>query len=356
MANNTFGNNFSITSFGESHGQSIGIVIDGCPSDFEINLQHIQSELSRRRPGQSEVTTPRSETDNFEIISGIFEGRTTGAPITILIPNNNVRSSDYNDLKSVYRPSHADFTYEKKYGNRDYTGGGRSSARITAGWVAAGALAKQVLTTFFNIEITSYVSQIYTVSCPKSNAYVSADIEKSIVRCPDTAISAQMIDVINAAKKDGDSIGGIVTTFIKNCPIGVGDPVFNKLNAQLAKAMFSINAVKGFQVGSGFDSITKKGSELNDAWVNIDGAIGTKTNNSGGIQGGISNGMPIEFDVAFKPTSTISKEQHTINTASENIKLAASGRHDPCVVPRAVPIVEAMAAVVLLDYLVADCK
>lgn len=356
MANNTLGNNFAITSFGESHGAHIGVVVDGCPSNFKLDLGQIQFELTRRRPGQSEVTTPRSETDDFEITSGLFESKTTGAPITILIPNKNANPLDYKDLKSVYRPSHADYTYEKKYGHRDYTGGGRSSARVTAGWVAAGAIAKQVLSHFFNLEITSYVSQIHTVTCPKSTEYTSNQIEKSIVRCPDAAKSDQMVDIISKAKAYGDSVGGVVSTVIHNCPIGVGDPVFNKLNAQLAKAMFSINAVKGFQVGSGFDSVTQKGSELNDAWLNDNNNIKTTTNNSGGIQGGISNGMPITFDVAFKPTSTISKDQETINTAAENITLAATGRHDPCVVPRAVPIVEAMAAIVLLDYLVKDCK
>lgn len=356
MINNTFGKNFAITSFGESHGKHIGVVIDGCPSNFELDLAHIQNELQRRRPGQSEVTTSRLESDDFEITSGIFENKTTGAPITILIPNKNAQPTDYDHLKSVYRPSHADYTYEKKYGHRDFAGGGRSSARITAGWVAAGAVAKQVLAQFFDIQIMAYVSQIHHVACPKSIEYTLMDIEKSIVRCPNAEISAKMVEVVNAAKSEGDSVGGIVSAVIKNCPFGVGDPVFNKLNAQLAKAMFSINAVKGFQIGSGFDSITKKGSELNDEWVVQNGIPSTSSNNSGGIQGGISNGMPIEFDMAFKPTSTISKAQHTINTDSKNITLAASGRHDPCVVPRAVPIVEAMAAITLLDYLVSDCQ
>lgn len=356
MASNTFGNHFAVTSFGESHGPHIGVVIDGCPANLTLDLSKIQYELNRRRPGQSEVTTPRTESDLFEITSGLFKGKTTGAPICILIPNKNANSSDYDHLASVYRPSHADYTYQMKYGHRDYTGGGRASARVTAGWVAAGAVAKQVLTQFFKIQITSYVRQIHNVSCPSSIDYKASDIEKSIVRCPVEDVSKRMIELIQAVKKEGDSVGGIVSTVIHDCPIGVGDPVFSKLNAQLAKAMFSINAVKGFQVGTGFDSILQKGSELNDSWVNEDGQITTSSNHSGGIQGGISNGMPITFDVAFKPTSTISKKQQTINTGGENIDLEAAGRHDPCVVPRAVPIVEAMAALVLVDFLVKDCR
>jgi chorismate synthase len=356
MSNNSFGNKFCVTSFGESHGKHIGVIVDGCPSNFKLDLDNIQQELHRRRPGQSEVTTSRTEDDLFEITSGLFEDKTTGAPITIIIPNNNAQPKDYSDLKEAYRPSHADFTYEKKYGNRDFRGGGRSSARITAGWVAAGAVAKQVLTKQFGISITSYVSQIHHISCPKSLSYSSADIETSIVRCPEKLVSDEMIKSIQNAKIQGDSLGGIVSTFINNCPVGVGEPVFEKINAQLAKAMFSINAVKGFQVGSGFDSVLHKGSELNDAWENIDGNFSTSTNNSGGIQGGISNGMPITFDVAFKPTSTIAMEQKTIGSDGTSQSLKASGRHDPCVVPRAVPIVEAMSAIVLLDNLVHDCR
>ena len=356
MASNQFGTQFSVTSFCESHGKHIGVIIDGCPSNIRIDLDGLQYELSRRRPGQSEVTTSRSEQDVFEITSGILNGKTTGAPITILIANKDARSKDYDDIKNVYRPSHADFTYEKKYGNRDYKGGGRSSARVTAGWVAAGALAKQILAKHFDIEISAYVSQIHTIVCPKSTEYSATKIENSLVRCPVDATSNKMIEAINAAKAEGDSLGGMVSCVIKNCPIGVGDPVFKKLNAQLAQGQFSINAVKGFQIGSGFYSIVKKGSELNDDWSFENGRYYTTTNNSGGIQGGISNGMPITFDTAFKPTSTISQEQTTSNKQGEQINLKIQGRHDPCVVPRAVPIVEAMAALTLIDFLVHRCQ
>ncbi|MFT5512840.1 MAG: chorismate synthase [Bacteroidia bacterium] len=356
MASNQLGTSFAVTSFGESHGKHIGVVIDGCPSNFKIDLGLIQCELNRRRPGQSEVTTSRTERDLFEIASGIFENKTTGAPITILIPNEDAKGKDYNHLKDVYRPSHADFTYEKKYGNRDYKGGGRSSARITAGWVAAGAIAKQILAGFFKIDITAYVSQVHTITCNKSNVYSRDAIENSIVRCPDVKASEAMVSLINTTKANGDSVGGIVSAVVNNCPFGVGDPVFKKLNAQLAHAMFSINAVKGFQVGSGFDSVLKKGSELNDNWLTGEDGFKTASNNSGGVQGGISNGMPITFDVAFKPTSTISIAQDTVDKDGNAVTLEASGRHDPCVVPRAVPIVEAMTALVLIDLLVSDCK
>jgi chorismate synthase len=355
MASNTFGTNFSITSFGESHGEHIGVIIDGCPSNFTIDLNQVQDELNRRRPGQSEVTTPRNEPDTFKVTTGVFEHKTTGAPITILIPNKNAQPSDYSHLKDVYRPSHADYTYEKKYGHRDYTGGGRSSARITAGWVAAGAIAKQVLAHYFKINISAYVSQIHSIACAKSTDYDFNAIEQSMVRCPIPSVSDQMIKAIQQVKKEGDSLGGIVSAVVKNCPFGVGNPVFNKINAHLALGMFSINAVKGFQVGSGFDAVQLKGSEHNDDWLKTDGHVHTDTNNSGGIQGGITNGMPITFDVAFKPTSTISIKQTTLNTAEENHVLEAIGRHDPCVVPRAVPIVEAMTACVLLDHLVSEC-
>ncbi|MCO4818954.1 MAG: chorismate synthase [Bacteroidetes bacterium] len=355
MASNQFGTHFSVTSFGESHGKHIGVVIDGCPSNIVIDEAHLQQELSRRRPGQSEVTTSRSEQDIFEITSGVFNGKTTGAPIAILIPNKDARSKDYSELEDIYRPSHADFTYKKKYGHRDFKGGGRSSARITAGWVAAGALAKQILATHFDIEISAYVSQIHSIKCPKSIDYSANAIEDSLVRCPDDTSSRKMIEAINAAKEEGDSLGGIVSCVIKNYPIGVGDPVFRKLNAQLAHGQFSINAVKGFQIGSGFSSIVQKGSELNDEWTYDDGNYTTKTNNSGGIQGGISNGMPITFDTAFKPTSTISKEQTTTNNQGDLVDLKMQGRHDPCVVPRAVPIVEAMAALTLIDFLIHRC-
>jgi len=264
MINNTFGKNFAITSFGESHGKHIGVVIDGCPSNFELDLAHIQNELQRRRPGQSEVTTSRLESDDFEFTSGIFENKTTGAPITILIPNKNAQPTDYDHLKSVYRPSHADYTYEKKYGHRDFAGGGRSSARITAGWVAAGAVAKQVLAQFFDIQIMAYVSQIHHVACPKSIEYTLMDIEKSIVRCPNAVISAKMVEVFNPAKSEGDSDRGIVPALLKNCSIDVGDSVFNKFNAQLANAKFSHKASKGVQITYGSDTFSKNRSASYD--------------------------------------------------------------------------------------------
>ena len=356
MASNQIGTSFTVTSFGESHGKHIGVVIDGCPSNFRLDIAQIQNELNRRRPGQSEVTTSRTEDDLFEITSGVLDNVTTGAPITLIIPNSDAKSKDYSHLEDIYRPSHSDFTYEKKYGIRDVNGGGRSSARVTAGWVAAGAVAKQLLKQHFNVQIMAYVSQVHNIKCVKSQDYSPLLVEKSIVRCPVETVSEQMITAIKDAQVEGDSLGGVVSCVIHNCPIGVGDPVFKKLNAQLAHGQFSINAVKGFQIGSGFDSILKKGSELNDSWVFENDNYQTTTNNSGGIQGGISNGMPISFDTAFKPTSTISKSQKTAKKDGSNITLQASGRHDPCVVPRAVPIVEAMAALTLIDFLVHDIK
>ncbi len=352
MAHNTFGKHFSITSFGESHGKHIGVIIDGCPSNVSLDLELVRQDLQRRRPGQSTLTTSRKENESFEITTGLFEGKTTGSPICILIANTDSRSKDYEELKDVYRPSHADFTYDKKYGIRDYKGGGRSSARITAGWVAAGAIAKQLLNDYFAISIQAYVQQVYTIICPKSTDYTYEMIEASTVRCPDKETSARMVNAIESAKEEGDSLGGVITCTIKNTPIGIGDPVFNKLNAQLANGMMAINAVKGFQLGSGFDSILKKGSELNDEWYMDNDEAKTATNNSGGIQGGISNGMDINFDVAFKPTSTIAKSQKSVTNTGESVDLKAKGRHDPCVLPRAVPIVEAMAALVLIDNLV----
>ncbi|MBO6515911.1 MAG: chorismate synthase [Bacteroidia bacterium] len=351
MSNNTLGRHFCITSFGESHGEHVGVIIDGCIPGLQLDLKYIQYELDRRKPGQSNITTSRKEDDSFRITSGIFKGITTGAPICILIPNQNARPNDYDHLKDVYRPSHADFTYEKKYGIRDYAGGGRSSARITAGWVAAGAIAKMILQEKFSVDIQAYVKQIHSVSCPDSLPVSKEAIEASIVRCPDPDAAKQMIAAIESAKEQGDSLGGIVRCSIQHSPVGVGEPVFQKLQAQLAHAMMSINASKGVQFGSGFDSVLKKGSELNDAWTIENGQPKTQTNNSGGIQGGISNGMDIYFDVAFKPTATINHEQDTLNKDLEPVKLSATGRHDPCVVPRAVSIVEAMAALVMVDNL-----
>ncbi len=353
MGSNTIGKRFSVTSFGESHGKHIGVVIDGFPANVKIDEDFIQAALDRRRPGQSALTTQRNESDRMEITTGVFEGKSTGAPITILIPNKDQRPEDYDHLKEVYRPSHADYTYEKKYGHRDHTGGGRSSARVTAGWVAAGALAETYLIDQYNIELSAWVSQVYDVQFTERKPFGRTEIDASIVRCPNAEASDKMEAAIQMAKEEGDSLGGIVSCYIRNFPVGIGNPVFEKLNAQLAHAMFSINAVKGFQLGSGFDSVKYKGSELNDSWEDQSGETSTSTNNSGGIQGGISNGQDIYFDVAFKPTATIGKSQQTINKEGENIDFAASGRHDPCVVPRAVTIVEAMAAIVLLDQILA---
>lgn len=350
MARNTLGKLLKITSFGESHGELIGVVLDGFPANFAIDLNHMQQALNRRKPGQSALTTQRKESDEFRIVSGLFEGKSTGAPIAILIPNNDANSKDYKDLKNLYRPSHADFTYEKKYGIRDYRGGGRSSARITAGWVAAGAMAEQYLMANSNIEIVSWVSSIYNIQADvDANVVTRSEIETSVIRCPDDAASALMELEIEMARTQGDSLGGTIQTVIRNCPIGIGEPVFGKLNAALAHAIFSINAVKGVEFGDGFDMTSKKGSEANDAFESMNGKISTQTNHSGGIQGGISNGQPIMFKTAFKPTATISMEQSTVNTAGESVTLSAAGRHDPCVLPRAVPIIDAMSALVLLD-------
>jgi chorismate synthase len=350
MAGNSLGQLFRITTFGESHGEAVGVVIDGCPPLVEVDINFVQNEMARRRPGQSELTTQRSEDDQVQILSGIFEGKTTGAPIAIIIPNKDQRSKDYDALKNVYRPSHADYVYETKYGIRDYRGGGRSSARATASVVAAGAIAKLLLQQK-GITIQAYVNQVGEIETPMS--YTELDLtqtEKNSVRCPHPETAKQMIAKIEEAKNEGDSLGGSITCVIQNTPVGLGEPVFDKLQADLAKAMLSINATKGFEYGSGFAGTKLKGSQHNDSFVNHNDTIKTTTNHSGGIQGGISNGMDIYCKVAFKPTATISKQQHTINQQGENINLEAKGRHDPCVLPRAVPIVEAMAALVLADH------
>ncbi len=346
---NTLGTIFKITSFGESHGPSVGVVIDGCPSGLAIDASFIQSELLRRRPGQSKITTARNETEAFEIISGVFEGKATGAPITILIANSDTRSKDYDHNTDVYRPSHADYTYQEKYGHRDHRGGGRSSARITAGWVAAGAIAKQFL-AYSNIKVQAYVSQAGNVKL--ETPYTQLDLtqtENNIVRCPDQEVAKQMIELIETTKKEGDTIGGVVSAVVSNMPVGLGEPIFDKLSAALGHAMLSINAVKGFEIGSGFKGATMKGSDHNDAFVAGDN-ITTQTNHSGGIQGGISNGEDIVFKVAFKPVATIMKEQNTVDESGNTAVIKGKGRHDPCVVPRAVPIVESMAAIVLADF------
>ncbi|HZW62249.1 MAG TPA: chorismate synthase [Flavobacteriaceae bacterium] len=345
MAGNTFGTLFTLTTFGESHGEAIGGIIEGCPPGIAVNLNSIQEELNRRKPGQSAIVSQRKEADQVDFHSGFFEGKTTGMPIGFSIKNTNAKSKDYIHLKDTYRPSHADFTYQKKYGIRDYRGGGRSSARETACWVVAGALAKQLMPTVSIHAFTSSVGDIY-LKKPYQNLDFS-QTETNEVRCPDTETASKMIDRIKAIRKEGDTIGGTVTCVVKQVPIGLGEPVFNKLHAQLAKAMLSINAVKGFEYGSGFCGTHMKGSEHNDAF-NPDGS--TKTNLSGGIQGGISNGMDIYFRVAFKPVATVMQSQESLNTSGEIVPLQGKGRHDPCVVPRAVPIVEAMTALVLVDF------
>lgn len=351
MAGNTFGNLFRLTSFGESHGVAIGGVIDGCPSNIEIDLDLIQLELDRRKPGQSAITTQRKEEDKVQILSGIMDGKTLGTPIGFVIHNKDQRSKDYGNLEKTYRPSHADYTYQEKYGIRDYRGGGRSSARETACRVVAGAIAMQVLATK-GIEIKTYVHKIGNIACSKSYEMMDLSvIDTNLVRCPDAKIAEEMEALIRATKKEGDSLGGVVQCVIMGVEVGVGEPVFDRLNADLAKAMFSINAVKGFELGSGFEGASQKGSEHNDAFGIVDDKVVTKTNNSGGIQGGISNGADIHFKVAFKPTATIYKSQETIDSDKNEIQLSAEGRHDPCVVPRAVPIVEGMAAIVILDQI-----
>lgn len=347
---NSYGKLFRITSFGESHGPAIGVVIDGCPAGLLIDETFIQSELDRRKPGQSKITTQRKESDNFNILSGVFEGKTTGAPIAIVINNEDQRSKDYSHLADTFRPSHADFTYEQKYGLRDYRGGGRSSARETAARVAAGAVAKLLLQQA-NIEIFGYVAQVGEIKAPHYSKMNLKETDSNIVRCPDSITAEKMIAHIDEIRKSRDTIGGIVTCVIKNLPIGLGEPVFDKLHAELGKAMLSINAVKGFEYGSGFEGVKLKGSQHNDEFVNEGGKIKTKTNYSGGIQGGISNGEDVYFNVAFKPVATIMMEQQSVDKAGQATTVSGKGRHDPCVVPRAVPIVEAMAALVIADFL-----
>ncbi|MDG1315186.1 MAG: chorismate synthase [Flavobacteriaceae bacterium] len=345
MAGNAFGSIFKLTTFGESHGIAIGGVIDGCPAGIKVDFDAIQFEMNRRKPGQSTIVTQRKEPDTVKFLSGIFEETTTGTPIGFLIENSNQKSKDYTHIKEVFRPSHADYTYSEKYGQRDYRGGGRSSARETACRVVAGALAKQFIKT---IKINAYTSAVGEIVLNKSYKELNlANAETNDVRCPDSEVAAQMISKIKAIRKDGDTIGGIISCVIKNVPVGLGEPVFDRLHAQLGKAMLSINAVKGFQYGSGFKGTQLKGSQHNDSF-NTNGS--TKTNLSGGIQGGISNGMDIYFDVAFKPVATIMKAQDTIDNKGKKIEMQGKGRHDPCVVPRAVPIVEAMAALVLADF------
>lgn len=345
MAGNSYGKLFTVTTFGESHGTSIGGIIDGCPSGLVLDFEKIQQELNRRKPGQSEIVTQRKEPDTVEFLSGIFEGITTGTPIAFHIKNTNQKSKDYSHIKDVYRPSHADYTYDQKFGVRDYRGGGRSSARETASRVVAGAIAKQLLK---DIKITAYTSSVGNIELLKPYQDLNfEEIENNDVRCPDAELAQRMKDKIKAIRKEGDTIGGTVSCVIQNVPVGLGEPVFDKLHAELGKAMLSINAVKGFEYGSGFQGTKMKGSEHNDLFNN-DGS--TKTNNSGGIQGGISNGMDIYFKVAFKPVATVIQKQDALDANGNIVEMQGKGRHDPCVVPRAVPIVEAMAALVIADF------
>lgn len=347
---NTFGNIFKLTSFGESHGSAIGGVVDGCPAGFELDIEQIQLELNRRKPGQSKIVTQRKENDELKILSGIFEGKTTGAPIGFIIENQNQKPKDYEHLSDTYRPSHADFTYTAKYGIRDPRGGGRSSARETATRVVAGAIAKQILLSQ-GISIHSFVKAVEKIEIPLHYSALNFDlIESNSVRCPHQETADLMLALIEQTKKEGDTLGGIVQCVVNNVPVGLGEPVFGKLHAALGSAMLSINAVKGFEIGSGFEGTKYKGSEQNDIFFNDGGKIKTKTNHSGGIQGGISNGQDIYFNVAFKPVATIMKDQTSVDEKGNEVVLKGKGRHDPCVLPRAVPIVDAMTAMVILDY------
>ncbi len=350
MFNNTFGNIFRLTTFGESHGAAIGGVIDGFPAGIRVDEEFVQRELARRKPGQSKLTTDRKEEDRVEFLSGIFEGVSTGTPIGFAVRNTNQHSGDYENLRSLYRPSHADFTYQQKYGLRDHRGGGRSSARETISRCVGGALAKLALRQL-GVEIYAYTSQVGDISLKCDyRLYDPSLIETNAVRCPDTEKAAAMEELITAVKREGDTIGGVITGVIRHCPVGLGEPVFGKLHAALGNAMLSINAVKGFEYGEGFEGASRRGSEQNDLFRMEEGRVSTRTNHSGGIQGGISNGQDIYFRIAFKPVPTLLTEQPTVNVDGEETTVKARGRHDPCVLPRAVPIVEAMAAMVLLDY------
>ena len=350
MRGNTFGKAFTISTFGESHGRALGVVIDGCPPGITITEDDVNAELAKRRPGQSKIVTQRKEPDFVEILSGVFEGRSTGTPIALMINNKDQKSKDYSHIKDSFRPSHADFTYQEKYGTRDYRGGGRSSARETVARVAAGAIAKKVLRQY-NIEILAWVSQVGHLKLEADKTITKDLIESNIVRCPDIELAEQMISYIKDIRKDGDTIGGMISCRISGVPPGLGEPVFDKLHADLAKAMMSINAVKGFEYGSGFNCVKMKGSEHNDIFVNTETGVKTNTNYSGGIQGGISNGMDINFNVAFKPVATLMKDQKSINKDLVSVNVTGKGRHDPCVVPRAVPIVESMASLTIIDHL-----
>ncbi|MBI5390786.1 chorismate synthase [Candidatus Woesearchaeota archaeon] len=351
MSGNTFGTLFRITNWGESHGKAIGVVIDGCPPQVEINEADIQAELDRRKPGQSKLTTTRQEDDHVEILSGVFEGKTTGTPIALMIHNTDTRKEDYAAFKDALRPSHADLTYLQKYGIRDPFGGGRSSARLTAGHVAAGAIAKKILKEAYGAEIIAYVKQVkHIIAEINLKQITQQQVEQSIVRCPEKKSAAAMIALIEKTKQQGDSVGGVIECIVRNIPAGLGEPLFDKIEADLAKAMLAINATKGFEIGSGFGGCMLFGSEHNDLLINRGKKITTATNQAGGVLGGITNGMPLVFRVAFKPTATIQKAQKTITSTGKEAVIEGKGRHDPCVLPRAVPIVEAMAALVLCDH------
>lgn len=351
---NTIGNIFRLTTFGESHGEAIGGVVDGMPAGIPIDMAFIQQELNRRRPGQSHITTARQEADQVELLSGVFEGKTTGCPIGFIVRNTNQHSGDYDNMRELYRPSHADYTYLYKYGTRDHRGGGRSSARITISRCVAGALAKLVLKQI-GVHITAFTSQIGDISLDRDySKYDLTQVDSNIVRCPDADKAVQMIRLIEEVKAEGDTIGGVITCVIQGCPAGLGEPEFGKLHAMLGAAMLSINAVKGFEYGEGFEGVTARGSEQNDIFVNKEGRITTMTNHSGGIQGGISNGQDIYCRIAFKPVATLLREQKTVDIQGKETTLTAKGRHDPCVLPRAVPIVEAMAAMTILDAYLSD--
>jgi chorismate synthase len=352
MPGNSIGQLFRITTFGESHGGAVGVVIDGCPPGLAITEEEIQKDLDRRKPGQSSIVSPRAEQDKIHILSGVYEGKTTGTPILLLAYNKDVRSEDYNNLRQLYRPGHADYTFDMKYGLRDWRGSGRASARETLARVAAGALAKKYLKQRAGIEFMAYTTQVGDIRTDIDFDKVTADmIESNIIRCPDQETAKRMIKLVESVRDEGDSIGGIIQGVIKNPPVGLGEPVFDKLSADLGKAMLSINAVKGFEIGSGFGGVVYRGSQHNDEFYRDDaGKVRTKTNNAGGTLGGISNGETIYFRVAFKPVSTIRKQQQTVGRNGEAVSLEASGRHDPCVLPRAVPIVEAMAALTVIDH------
>ena len=354
---NSFGKLFTITTWGESHGPAVGVVIDGCPPGLPITVEEVQVELDRRRPGQSSIVTPRKESDTVEFLSGVFEGKTTGTPLSMLVRNGDQRSSAYDEMKDKYRPSHADFTYQTKFGRRDHRGGGRSSARETVGRVAAGAIAKKLLSTVLKVEIRAFVTQVQDIRVPDGaipGFPTLAEVEATPIRCPDPITAKEMIERIEQVRSEGDSVGGLIQCRIQGVPAGLGEPVFDRLEADLAKAMLSLPATKGFEIGSGFAGVVLKGSEHNDLFESKFGKIRTVTNRSGGIQGGISNGEEIYFNVAFKPTATVIRPQQTVDTAGHETELMGRGRHDPCVLPRAVPIVEAMAALVLVDHWMRD--